>query len=110
MFLPPLKDKNLAIFGIFWVILVPLTLGMAKWYFAKEKATVKNGLFLGLIALAVGVILDVIITVPLFVKSFSAFFGNWMMYVGYAELLLLCAYAGAEFDNFAKAASGIDKK
>ncbi|MEK7680492.1 MAG: hypothetical protein AAB348_00360 [Patescibacteria group bacterium] len=110
MFLPPLIGKELAIFGILWILLIPLTLMIAKWYFTKEKATAKSGLFLGLISLLVGIILDSIITIPLFVKSYSAFFGNWIMYVGYGELVILCVYAGAEFDNFGKNDEDIDKK
>jgi len=48
--------------------------------------------------LVVGTILDMVITVPLFTKSYVAFYSSWMLYVGFAWLLLLTTYAGYEFD------------
>jgi len=59
----------------------------------------KEGLRLGVIALIIGTILDVIITVPLFVKSYVVYFTSWTLYFGYVELLLLTILAGAEFDG-----------
>ena len=44
-------------------------------------------------------ILDIIITVPLFVKSYGDFYGNWMMWVGFALFIVLTVFAGFEFDS-----------
>ena len=83
---------------IYWILLVPVTLLSAKWYFKEDSPTLKKGLLLGLIGLAVGIVLDLIITVPLFIKSYSEFYSQWELYVGFAIFLLVCMYAGFEFD------------
>ena len=99
MFLPPLVDKKLMQFIIFWVLLIPIVLLLCKWYFKMDAPNLKKGIVLGIVLLFVALGLDVIITVPLFVKSYSVFFGDWMMYIGYVEILLLSIYAGFEFDG-----------
>jgi len=99
MFLPFLLDKTLIQFAIFWVLLIPAVLLLNKWYFRADPPSLKKGLMLGVILLAVLIALDAVITVPLFVKSYSVFFGDWMMYVEYAEILLLSIYAGFEYDR-----------
>lgn len=40
------------------------------FYFKGEKAGAKSGLFLGVIMLLVGVVLDLAITIPLFIKDY----------------------------------------
>lgn len=98
MFSPWFKESQFRTMAAWWVLEIPATLLLAKWYFKTVSPTIKNGFWLGIIGLTVGIILDCIITVPLFVKSYSVFFSNWLMYVGYAEIILLCLLAGYEFD------------
>src|SRR3989338_4651176 len=99
MFLPFLVDKKMLQFGIFWILLIPIVLLFCKWHFKMDAPNLKKGFLLGIIMLLVILVLDMVITVPLFVKSFSVFFGDWMMFVGYIEVLLLAVYAGFEFDK-----------
>ena len=98
MFLPFLQGKDLWQSIILWVLQIPLTLILAKWYFMKVTPSVKSGLWLGVVWLLTGTVLDLLITVPLFVKSFSLYYGNWQLWVGYALVFLLCVYAGGEYD------------
>ena len=96
---------------IYWVIEIPLVLAWAKWYFRSDPPSLKKGIRLGVIALLVGTLLDMIITIPLFLMgeaNFGAaaadFYGDWALYVGFAILLLTSAYAGFEYDHtFTKA-------
>lgn len=99
MFLPFLKGKEMSQYILFLILLIPVTLLAAKWYFKIDPPSVKKGFYLGLIVLGVSTLLDVIITVPVFVKSYVNFFGNWRLYIGLSELVLLCVYAGWEFDD-----------
>jgi hypothetical protein len=99
MFLPFLKEKEMIQYFIFWVLLIPITLFSAKWYFRMDPPTLKKGLYLGLIILGVSLVFDIFITVPVFVKSYMIFFGNWRLYIGFSEIILLCTYAGWEFDD-----------
>jgi hypothetical protein len=82
-----------------WVLEIPIVLFWCKIYFKKVAPTWKNGLILGVVGLLVGTALDILITIPLFVKSFSVYYSNWLMYVGFAEMLILTTLAGAEFDG-----------
>ena len=63
---------------------------------------------LGVFALIVGAILDMIITIPLFIapqiagtymEGLQHFYGAWEMWVGYVWLLILMAYSAWEFDR-----------
>ncbi|MDD2656618.1 MAG: hypothetical protein PHQ18_03580 [Patescibacteria group bacterium] len=99
MFSPGLKEQQFFQHLILWVLMVPFALVMAKWYFHFDEPTTKKGIMLGVIALVVGGLLDAVITVPFFVKSYSVFYANVYMYIGMVELLLLSTYAGYEFDS-----------
>lgn len=111
MFSPWFKDGEMRQNITWWILEIPITLLLAKWYFKKVTPTAKNGLVLGVLGLITGSILDAAITVPLFVKSYSLFFGNWLMYVGYGIVLLLCIYAGYEFDaTFTKPTESVEEK
>jgi hypothetical protein len=99
IFLPYLKDHVNLQHIVWYVVEIPLVLLLAKWYFKQRKPNIKEGFLLGVVALLVGVVLDVAITVPLFVKSYSQFYGSWMLYVGFVELLVLTTLAGWEFDG-----------
>lgn len=99
MFLSWFKDHNLRIQVAWWILEIPIVLVWAKMYFKADPPTWKKGLYLGLIALIVGTILDTIITVPLFIKSYSMYFGSWTLYAGFVEMLVLTTLAGGEFDK-----------
>ncbi|MFA7244883.1 MAG: DUF5367 family protein [Candidatus Magasanikbacteria bacterium] len=98
MFLPGVKDSDLFQNLILWVLLIPFVMLLAKWYFRKDEPTSKKGLMLGIVAVLVGTLLDMIITVPVFVKSFSVYYSDWTLYIGMLEVLVLTTYAGYEFD------------
>jgi len=97
--LPWFKDSEFRVDIAWYILEIPIVLIWAKMYFKADPPTTKKGLMLGLVALVAGTILDMIITVPLFVKSYAMYFGDWMLYIGYVELLVLTTYAGYEFDG-----------
>ena len=99
MFIPGLKDNQLRIQIAWWILEIPIVLFMAKWYFKADTPTAKKGFLLGVVGLVVGNILDMVITVPLFVGSYVEFYGSWMLYVGFVLLPALTTFAGWEFDG-----------
>ena len=99
MFAPGIKNQVFFQYLILWVLLVPTVLFLTKWYFHRDEPTTKKGFLLGIMALVVGLVLDSIITVPFFVKSYSVYFSNSYLYIGLLEVLLLTTYAGYEFDS-----------
>lgn len=99
MFLPWLVGKSLTVNIIWWILEIPIVLLWAKAYFKTDTPTTKKGFFLGIFALVIGTVLDMVFTIPLFVKSYAVYYSAWTLYVGYAWLLLLSVYAGYEFDS-----------
>jgi hypothetical protein len=53
-------------------------------YFSQVSGKALDGLVIGIYWLIIGTILDLIITVPLFVKSYSGYYSNWMLWLGFA--------------------------
>ena len=98
MFTPWFRDSIMRVNVAWWILEIPVVLLLAKWYFKEVEPTTKNGVRLGVIGVIVGVILDMIITVPLFVKSYLTMYSDWKVYVGLLLGWLLCIYAGYEFD------------
>ncbi len=87
MFAPVLKDLGQWQFVLHYLVLIPLVMICAKWYYQKKDKT--NGFLLGVVFLLTGIVLDAIITVPLFIGGDYSFFTSWLMLVGYAELILV---------------------
>jgi NADH:ubiquinone oxidoreductase subunit 6 (subunit J) len=78
-------------------ILAAVLIGIASaLYFNDKKARAgfKEGLFVGAIFIATGIILDAVITVPLFIKDYRAFF-NLSMLFGYLETVIIAGLIGA---------------
>lgn len=78
---------------VHYLLAAVLTTICAMIYFNKNKATAKTGFILGIIFLITGIILDVAITIPLFIKSY-AFFANPLLWLGYAEGVLVVTLVG----------------
>jgi hypothetical protein len=98
MFTPWFRDDIIRTNVAWWILEIPVVLLLAKWYFKEVEPTTKNGARLGIASMIVGVALDMIITVPLFVKSYTTMYGDWKIYVGLLLAWVLCIYAGYEFD------------
>ncbi|MBI2970845.1 MAG: hypothetical protein HYY37_00325 [Candidatus Aenigmarchaeota archaeon] len=83
---------------LYYIVHLPLlaafTAFAAHLYFRKEKrAGAKNGFMLGLLFLLVGIVLDALITVPLFVRDY-AFFMRADIMVGFAVVLAAATAVG----------------
>ena len=98
MFTPWFKDSQTRVQATWWILEIPAILLLAKWYFKMDSPTIKKGFLLGVIGLVAGTMLDAVITVPFFVKSYAVFYTNWLMYIGFVWGIILTTYAGYEFD------------
>jgi len=104
IFVPLLKEKGILMYIAYWILFIPLILLLAKWYFKKDSPTFKKGFLLGIIGLFVGSVLDLLITIPLFISQqsehpFVDFYTDWRLYIGFLLFLILTTYAGYEFDR-----------
>ena len=90
MFVPGLKDMQTLQYIIHYILLIiAASLITGSYYKSKEKI---NGFVLGLIFLVVGIVLDAIITVPLFTSAQGTghmeFFFAPLMLLGYLILVV----------------------
>ena len=65
-------------------------------YFKGKKARMKEGFVLGIYFLIIGTVLDLIITIPLFVKSFT-FYLEWSLWFGFLEVIVFSSIGGYLF-------------
>lgn len=89
MFAFPGLNTNLLL-----LLVNPLLILLCSYmYFREVEGSSRDGLFLGLFWLIISTLLDIAITVPLFVKTYKFFF-QWPLWAGYAEVLVITALAG----------------
>ena len=94
---------TLLMYVVAWILYIPLVLFLAKWYFRKDPPTVKKGFWLGVIAIGVAAVGDLIFVLPFFAgentQLFYAHFASWEFYMTVAWIIGLATFAGWEFDK-----------
>lgn len=98
------EDPTLGQYILFWILNIPLTLYLAKWYFRVQEPTLKHGVLLGIIAVLVafffdGVSIGATAAAGKSIEVFKNMYGDWKFYVTVFEIIALCAFAGYEFDK-----------
>lgn len=88
--------QGLNYYAAHYVLLAIIIALIGSMYFNKRgtKKSAKEGLKAGLVFLAVELVLDAIITVPLFIHSYL-FFLDPMMFIGYLEGIFVMVVLGA---------------
>ncbi|MFH1404542.1 MAG: hypothetical protein ABIH21_00395 [Patescibacteria group bacterium] len=88
-FIPALAERtdtsfifNSAGWIIHFIAVIVIGLVIAYFAFRSNKGGYINGIKLGVIMLIIATILDIIITVPLFVKDYGMFFADWKLWLG----------------------------
>lgn len=91
----PFIASRMGLYYILYYLILALLFGYCAYSYFKiqKKSNWKEGLYLGLWFILVGSILDLIITVPLFVKDFS-FFYDPLLLIGFVENLVVCMIVG----------------
>lgn len=90
MFTPSLSNlTNLQQYLIHFVLLVPAGIFSAWLYYKCDKNLKTNGFTVGFIVVLTGTILDLAITVPFFIKDYALFYGNALLWGGFAELIFI---------------------
>ncbi len=80
---------------IHYIIAIILVSIIAILYFKKEKADFGKGIILGIGFSIVGIVLDSIITVPLFIKDYSLMFGDIGLWIGIFLGIITAGVVGA---------------
>lgn len=90
LFTPIIKDIEILQYILGYIVLIVAVVFTTKLYYKSKDKT--NGFLIGLIFAVVGIILDAIITVPLFTipqgTGYVDFFLNPLMLVGYGIMIL----------------------
>lgn len=104
LFLPVVKDMAWLFWLIDWLAVGVTTFFLSQKYFQKVHGNVLDGITLGIFWVACGVTLDLVITIPLFVKRQIAlqfggdvtyadaagyFFYQWQLWIGIVILILV---------------------
>lgn len=86
-----LKLSDTTVWIIHYILLIPIAV-LCAWLYYKSKDKI-NGFVLGIVFLIVGIILDMIVTVPLFIipqgGNYGTYFSNGFMLAGFLELIIL---------------------
>lgn len=93
MFTPALIGNSVAQNALELLILPVIAYFSAYMALKDEKPRASDGFALGIYFVIIGTVLDLLITVPLFTKSYD-FFMSWMLWAGYAEGIIFCTIAG----------------
>lgn len=92
-----LKLTQLVVWAIHYIVLIPIGI-FCVWLYYKSGDKL-NGFALGLVMLITGIVLDLIVTVPLFILpqggGYSTYFSNYYMLAGFVELILIAGIYGA---------------
>ncbi len=83
------------------ILLVPIILIFAKWYFKAATPSTVRGILLGCYAIGISLLgMSVLGEVGLIpVDATATLFSTWTGYASVAWIFLLCLYAGFEFDG-----------
>ena len=86
-----LAFSDLTTYIIHYILMIPLSILCAWLYYKSGDKT--NGFALGLLVVLVGVVLDMIITIPLFIipqgGSYGSYFSNYYLLAGLLEGIVL---------------------
>ena len=82
---------------IHFILLAVFALVCGKIYFKKSMDRWKEGFLLGVWMILTGTILDILITIPLFVKSYPTYYMQWSLWLGFIELIVLTTVSGIIF-------------
>lgn len=86
-----LKLSETAVWVAHYFVLIPIAI-LCSWLYYKNKDSI-NGFVLGIVFLIVGIVLDMIVTVPLFIipqgGGYGTYFSNMFMLSGFLELIVL---------------------
>ena len=95
MFAPQLAGKTSVQRALELIVAMPVLSAFAAYMALKgTKPTAKDGIMVGICFVVVSTVLDILITVPLFVKSYATFYSDWALYVGFLEVVLIGGIVG----------------
>ena len=100
MFAPQLAGKTSMQRALELIIAMPVLVSFTAYMALKgTNPTAKDGIMVGICFVVISTILDLIITVPLFVKSYATFYSDWALYAGMLETIIFGGIMGYYLGN-----------
>jgi len=94
-----LKLQKTAEYYVAYFIVLAIFLIAASWtYFTFQEPSLSSGLKAGIILIIIGIILDLIITIPMYTHNYYFIISNWKL-ASYLLILIIPAIAGYFFHN-----------
>jgi len=84
---------------IYIILLIPIVWACSRLYFGHKIASVSEGTTIGLVFIAISLILDILITVPIWVKSYVGYISSWQIWAYFIEILLITIFTAAMGHN-----------
>ena len=88
-------DEGMFYYSVHFVLSLFLVALISLLYFRKEKAGFANGLKIGLVFMLTEIILDSVISVPLFIKDYSVLFGSFSLWLNLSLGVITVGIIGA---------------
>lgn len=88
-------QSGIMYYSVHYLLSILIVAILAAIYFNKEKASFSKGIIVGIVFAITGVVLDSIITVPLFVKNYGLMFGDGGLWIGIILGILTTGVVGA---------------
>lgn len=79
--------------AIHFAVVTLLAWFLARFYFRKGGANLREGIRAAAVMSVVGLLLDAVITVPFFVKSYEHYYSKWTLWAGL--LVFVAAFVGS---------------
>ena len=99
IFLPWFKENTMAVKIVHLPILAIFTIFLACRYFKVVMPTAKEGFIFGVWILIIANVLDLVLTIPLFIKSYSGFYSDIWLWVGFLVVILFATMVGLRKGN-----------
>ncbi len=108
IFTSAIKDNQYLLSIFNWLVDGGAAYFLARFYFKRTPGTFRDGIILGIFWLAISSVLDMAITIPLFIKNHLSklfniqvgyvdaagyFFSNWLLWVGFLVIVVATAVA-----------------
>jgi drug/metabolite transporter superfamily protein YnfA len=98
--IPLIKDMENLQYIFLYIFIIPFVI-FSAWIYYKNNDTLKSS-YLGLFFLSIFVILELLITAPIFIRSYAAFFNNYLLNVKYLASLAEIVVITIIYDRFIK--------
>lgn len=91
-------SKGAEYYTILFIVMAIFLIAASWTYFTFQEPSLKEGIKAGIVFIITGIILDLILTIPLYTKNYSFLISNWKL-ATYLLILVIPSIVGYFFHN-----------